>query len=59
MEAGAELKDTDSLEGHMKLEPRGTDASGFNRAVGTMHILITICLVLELALFCLFVAVGS
>ena len=59
MEAEAERSDTDSLDGWMKVEPRGTDADGFKRAEATMRVLITIFLVLDLALLCWFVAVGS
>ena len=55
----AERSDTDSLDGWMKAEPRGMDADGFKRAEATMRVLITIFLVLDFALVCLFVAVGS
>ena len=55
----AERSDTDRLDGRMKVEPTGTDAGGFKRAEATMRVLITIFLVLDLALECLFVAVGS
>jgi hypothetical protein len=40
----------------MKLEPGATDADGFTRAESTMRVLITIFLVLDFALVCLFVA---
>jgi hypothetical protein len=59
MEAEAERSDTDSLDGLMKVEPRGTDADGFKRAEATMRVLITIFLVLDFAVVCWFVAVGS
>ena len=52
----AERSDTDSLDGRMKVEPRGTDTDGFKRAEATMRVLITIFLVLDFALVCLFVA---
>jgi hypothetical protein len=59
VEAEAERSDTDSLDGRMKVEPRGMDVDGFKRAEATMRVLITIFLVLDFALVCLFVAVGS
>ena len=57
MGVGAERSDTNSLDGGV--EPTGTDADGFRRAEATMRVLITIFLVLDFALVCLFVAVGS
>jgi hypothetical protein len=59
MGAEAERSDTDSLDGRMKVELTGTDADVFKRAEATMRVVITIFLVLDLALECLFVAVGS
>jgi hypothetical protein len=59
MGAEAERSDTDSLDGRMKVELTGTDADGFKRAEATMRVVITIFLVLDLALECLLVAVGS
>jgi hypothetical protein len=40
-------------------EPGGMDAESFKRAEATMRVVITICLVLDFALVCLFVALGS
>ena len=55
----AERSDSNSLDGRMKVEPTGTDADGFRDAEATMRVLITIFLVLDFALVCWFVAVGS
>ena len=43
----------------MKVETAETDGNSFKRAEATMRVLITIFLVLDFALVCLFVAVGS
>jgi hypothetical protein len=55
----AERTDTAGLDGRKQVEPGGMDAEGFKRAEATMRVLITIFLVLDFALACLFVVVGS